>query len=160
MASSSDLTERRRFLKMISAASGACMLASMGVACGSDEEKNVGQKPASGPIKAGNVKDLAVDTLKLVGAGVPVLIARDDEGVYAMNAICTHQQCNIATDGKVTDDEIECECHGSRFDKNGAVLEGPATKALEHYVVEIATDGAITVQAGTTTAATTRVAVA
>jgi Rieske Fe-S protein len=64
-----------------------------------------------------------------------------------MTTICTHRQCDIAQTGTVTSSGLECSCHGSRFDRNGAVTAGPAQSALAHYSVDLAADGAITVRA-------------
>lgn len=47
----------------------------------------------------------------------------------ALNTTCTHKKCATAFNGT----EFQCECHGSRFDKTGKVLEGPATKNLKSY---------------------------
>jgi Rieske Fe-S protein len=47
----------------------------------------------------------------------------------ALNTTCTHKKCATAFNGS----EFQCECHGSRFDKSGKVLEGPATKNLKSY---------------------------
>lgn len=47
----------------------------------------------------------------------------------ALNPTCTHKKCDTHFNGK----EFECECHGSKFDKTGKVLNGPATKNLRSY---------------------------
>lgn len=57
-------------------------------------------------------------------------VYRDDTGqVHAVSARCTHLGCLV----RFNDQERswDCPCHGSRFDVDGAVLEGPAAKPLE-----------------------------
>jgi Rieske Fe-S protein len=45
----------------------------------------------------------------------------------ALSTICTHQGC----DASVTSANIvECPCHGSQFQSDGAVIRGPATAPL------------------------------
>ncbi|MFN2545261.1 MAG: Rieske 2Fe-2S domain-containing protein, partial [Actinomycetota bacterium] len=63
--------------------------------------------------------------------GQRIAAYRDDEGaLHAVRARCTHMGCQVAwNDAERTWD---CPCHGSRFDPEGAVLEGPATVALQH----------------------------
>ena len=58
--------------------------------------------------------------------GRNVSISRNDEGLYALSLICTHLGCIV----KPSAGGFECPCHGSRFDRNGAVVKGPAPKAL------------------------------
>ncbi len=55
-----------------------------------------------------------------------VALMRDDTGFYAISLICTHLGCTVV----VTEDAITCPCHGSRFDRHGKVLTGPAGKSL------------------------------
>jgi Rieske Fe-S protein len=104
------------------------------------------------------VKDAPVGTVKPIG-GVPVILGRDAGGLYAMTAICTHAGCDMTQDGSIGA-IITCDCHGSRFDANGTVRTGPARTPLDHYRVDLATDGTITVQAGQIVAADVRVPVA
>lgn len=56
-----------------------------------------------------------------------VLIYRDENNLNFYSAKCSHLGCKIT---KVESEEFVCPCHGSRFDINGNVKEGPAYKPL------------------------------
>ena len=101
--------------------------------------------PTPGPILAGNVADVRVDSLQVV-PGEQVFLARDTNGLYAMTQVCTHQGqlVSILTLGATT--VLHCYGHGSEFDTNGQVITGPAARPLEHFQVDLAADGSITVQ--------------
>jgi nitrite reductase/ring-hydroxylating ferredoxin subunit len=65
--------------------------------------------------------------------GATIDVARVGGSLYAFSDVCTHQGCPLSQ-GELDGTSVECECHGSVFDvKTGAVLEGPATEALEVY---------------------------
>lgn len=56
-------------------------------------------------------------------------VYRDDEGeLHAVSATCTHMGCTVAFND--AERSWDCPCHGSRFDVDGAVLEGPANAPL------------------------------
>jgi Rieske Fe-S protein len=97
-----------------------------------------------GDISAGNVSAVPVGTLRALGSD-PVCIARDAGGVYAMTLTCTHQGCNIAASGLISGQTIECGCHGSRFDANGNVTNGPASAPLQHFAVTVDATGNLTI---------------
>ncbi|MCL6733184.1 FAD-dependent oxidoreductase [Streptomyces neyagawaensis] len=57
-------------------------------------------------------------------------VHRDDDGIlHTLSARCTHLGCLVAFNR--AERAWECPCHGSRFDPDGRVLQGPATKPLE-----------------------------
>lgn len=62
--------------------------------------------------------------------GARLAVYRDQGGrLHALSAICTHLGCQVAFNS--VERSWDCPCHGSRFDIDGAVLDGPATKPLE-----------------------------
>jgi glycine/D-amino acid oxidase-like deaminating enzyme/nitrite reductase/ring-hydroxylating ferredoxin subunit len=64
--------------------------------------------------------------------GKKLAVYRDDAGkVHAVSAICTHQGCQVAFNP--IEHSWDCPCHGSRFDIDGRVLDGPAEKPLEKH---------------------------
>jgi glycine/D-amino acid oxidase-like deaminating enzyme/nitrite reductase/ring-hydroxylating ferredoxin subunit len=55
---------------------------------------------------------------------------RDGEGVlHTVSAVCTHLGCEVRFNP--AERSWDCACHGSRFDVDGEVLEGPAVKPLK-----------------------------
>ncbi|MFF9804813.1 FAD-dependent oxidoreductase [Streptomyces coeruleorubidus] len=57
-------------------------------------------------------------------------VYRDDDGnLHSFSARCTHLGCLVAFNS--AERAWECPCHGSRFDTDGKVIQGPATKPLE-----------------------------
>ncbi len=115
--------------------------------------------PASprGLIPAGPLAELPEGTLRRVPPQA-VAIGRDADGVYAMTLICTHVGCDMGVDGSVSFDGVVCDCHGSRFDANGAVTRGPANDPLEHFAVLVDEAGELTIDADAVVAAATRLA--
>ncbi len=72
-----------------------------------------------------------------------VYIVRMPEGFYAVSAICTHLGC--ITQWKQELDLIACPCHGSRFHKDGTLVNGPAPRPLPHYAIRLMPDGTLLV---------------
>ena len=67
-----------------------------------------------------------------------ISIARVDGRVYAFDDLCTcaDEPCPLSG-GMLRGTMIMCQCHGSRFDiTTGAVIAGPATRALTVYSVQ------------------------
>jgi Rieske Fe-S protein len=62
-------------------------------------------------------------------------LVRRGAKLFALSAICTHRRCKLDAE---PDQTFYCPCHGSTFDVDGKVTEGPARRDLPAY--EISTD--------------------
>jgi glycine/D-amino acid oxidase-like deaminating enzyme/nitrite reductase/ring-hydroxylating ferredoxin subunit len=70
------------------------------------------------------------------GAG-KIGVYRDHDGdAHAVSLRCTHLGCLLRFNAAET--SWDCPCHGSRFDIDGEVLEGPATQPLPRRTVDTA----------------------
>jgi Rieske Fe-S protein len=76
-----------------------------------------------------------------VGGGVviadpPVVVTQPAAGeVKAFTSICPHQGCKVSN---VTNNEIFCACHGSKFSAlDGSVIQGPAVEGLAAAAVSV-----------------------
>jgi cytochrome b6-f complex iron-sulfur subunit len=74
-------------------------------------------------------------------AGV-FLIARTSASTFsAIDAVCTHEGCTITdAEGAI----YVCPCHGSRYNRDGAVVGGPAVANLRRYTTSFA-NGVVTI---------------
>ena len=80
------------------------------------------------------------DTLRGIQPGQAKVIEKDGEkiGVYKdeagnnhiVSVVCTHMKCILNWNG--SEKSWDCPCHGSRFDVDGGVIEGPAIRDLPH----------------------------
>lgn len=63
----------------------------------------------------------------------PTAAYRDENGdLHVVSAVCTHLGCIVRWNNG--ERSWDCPCHGSRFDVDGRVLQGPATRDLERRV--------------------------
>jgi len=75
-------------------------------------------------IDRGEGKTIRVD-------GERLAVYRDPHGtLHAVSPVCTHLGCHVRFNA--AEATWDCPCHGSRFDVEGRVLDGPAMRNLEH----------------------------
>lgn len=55
-------------------------------------------------------------------------LRQGSDGVEAMWASCTHLGCEVSYDSKK--DQWVCPCHGSRYNRDGEPVQGPAVRPL------------------------------
>lgn len=133
-------TSRRNLLGGLAAAGVALpVLAACGSSDGSgDSTGTTGGDPstsggatggATGGSSGGGIKTSEIP----VGGGKifaddKIVVTQPAAGDFkAFSAVCTHQACLVA---KVSDGTIDCPCHGSKFNLDGTVANGPADKPL------------------------------
>ncbi|MCD2137284.1 FAD-dependent oxidoreductase [Salinicoccus halitifaciens] len=56
-------------------------------------------------------------------------VYREDDSYYVVSNRCTHMGCSLGWNGE--DKTWDCPCHGSRFNYDGKVIEGPAVDDLD-----------------------------
>jgi cytochrome b6-f complex iron-sulfur subunit len=71
-------------------------------------------------------------------------LAQTQQGVAALNGVCTHLDCLLGWDDQAH--VFACPCHGSRFDPDGRYVAGPAPRDMDHFAVAVVdAEGAIVV---------------
>jgi glycine/D-amino acid oxidase-like deaminating enzyme/nitrite reductase/ring-hydroxylating ferredoxin subunit len=77
-----------------------------------------------------SVDDIAPNTGAVVRDGLmKVAVYRDEAGeLHRRSAVCPHLGCIVAWNAAAS--TWDCPCHGSRFDRFGTVLNGPAAQDL------------------------------
>ena len=74
------------------------------------------------------------------GGDRPVYLHRTRGGVFvALLARCTHRGCQP----EPVADRLVCPCHGSEYDLDGNVLQGPAERPLTRYDASVEGDHAV-----------------
>jgi glycine/D-amino acid oxidase-like deaminating enzyme/nitrite reductase/ring-hydroxylating ferredoxin subunit len=83
------------------------------------------------PWQAGGEADVPRGEARVVRDGLGKTgVYRDEQGgVHAVSLRCTHLGCLLRFNA--AERSWDCPCHGSRFDVDGEVLEGPATRPLD-----------------------------
>lgn len=97
--------------------------------------------PDPGPPTEFDLGDAAVYPIgsRTFRLDIPAVIYNIDGKITAYSLTCTHLGCTIENDG----DEFACPCHGSRFDKNGMVVKGPAKRPLQMLRVDVLEDNTL-----------------
>lgn len=145
MKAGNDLNRRDFFLKM--------GLGSLGIAAAGTTvfayqflSPNVLYEP-SPIINAGKPDSYPLDSVTLdVNSGI--FLVHSKEGFFALSAVCTHLGCLASWKPELG--IIACPCHGSKFNREGQKIEGPAPKPLPWYRTWLSDDGDLMVDRSTT----------
>lgn len=110
---------RREFLLLTSAAFvGGCQAVSENKSSATRQRRMV---------NAGPVGNFAADGVYSGFRDLGFFLIRRGGNLFALSAICTHKKCKLKAEAGRS---FYCPCHGSTFDPNGHVTEGPARRDL------------------------------
>ncbi len=96
-------------------------------------------------IKAGTIKDFAINSVTAIPQGQFYLSCLEDGSILALSRTCTHLGCSVPWDEAAH--KFICPCHGSSFAITGEVLTPPATRSLNSHPLRIE-NGVIYVNTG------------
>jgi 3-phenylpropionate/trans-cinnamate dioxygenase ferredoxin component len=89
-------------------------------------------------VKVCQLSDIPPGTMYPVDVGeCRIMIVNVEGKLYAVDRICTHETADLST-GFLTDSEVTCPLHLSRFDlTTGNVQTPPATEPLRIYGLKV-----------------------
>ena len=132
-----DGVSRRDFLGL--SAFGAAIMASLGALAGSLRfVKADVYSEESKQFKIGKIENFPIGSTKKFD-DKNVFIFSDENGLYAISAICTHLGCIVAPE----EWGFQCPCHGSQYNPDGSVIGGPAPRPLEWFEIKQEVDGTL-----------------
>lgn len=150
---------RRRFCADACTVTSGITVATLLSACGSGSSPSSPSSSSSVPVMLAALSGMfSGSAVKVSATGSPLaevggaalvqsvagefLVARTSASAFsAVEAVCTHEGCTITgADGAI----YVCPCHGSRYDRGGHVVGGPATASLRQYTATFA-DGIVTI---------------
>lgn len=82
-------------------------------------------------VNAGPAGNYAADGVYTAFRNRGFFLVRRAGKLFALSAICTHKQCKLDAE---PDRTFYCPCHGSTFDAEGHVTEGPARRNLPVFI--------------------------
>ncbi|MDR6613062.1 Rieske (2Fe-2S) protein [Leifsonia sp. 1010] len=136
---------RRTLVTIGGASAGAVLLAACTPGGGQDANgSGSGSGDGGSSSGGGGTAEVSLASIPVGGAvsatlaGKPIVVSQPTAGqVVAFSAVCTHQGCTVAPQGK----EFDCPCHGSKFDATtGDVLNGPARDPLPKLKATVSGD--------------------
>jgi len=63
-----------------------------------------------------------------------IILVNVEGEIRAFTSVCTHSQCS--RNWVFGSTEATCTCHGSKFDQQGQVVQGPASRSLQQFPVD------------------------
>lgn len=125
-----------RIVAALAAGQGACM--GLRFLASRKAEGSFGQV-----VTAGIVTDFPPGTITPFDTDRFLLVRFEDGGFLALSTRCTHLACTVTWNEQRQ--IFLCPCHGSEFERDGAVLNPPAPRPLDRFPVTVEADGRVKV---------------
>jgi 3-phenylpropionate/trans-cinnamate dioxygenase ferredoxin subunit len=94
---------------------------------------------ATRSVTVGTAANVAPGELAAFDAdGIRIAVANVDGRLFAIDELCTHEQCSLVEEGTLEGPVVTCGCHGAQFDvTTGKVLAPPALEPLRAYPLRL-----------------------
>ena len=89
-------------------------------------------------VNAGKPESYPPDSVTLDPA-TGIFVVRETQGFFALSAVCTHLGCLTAWKPELG--IVACPCHGSKFNRDGTKIAGPAPRPLPWLRMWLSDDG-------------------
>lgn len=126
--------DRKDFLKTSCGLCSVTVIMALLESCKKEDEDDFAGKDVNFTL---DLNDSVNSALNNTGGSVHrngVLVIRKSSTEFvALSEKCTHQGCTVGYSTSNT--RVECPCHGSVFNTNGGVINGPASSPLRKYSV-------------------------
>jgi Rieske Fe-S protein len=132
-------------LGLVTAVLAACSTYGKKPEAAGESSTTTAAPPATGGTAAAPAANVIAKTADVpVGSGVivdKVVVTQPTAGVFkGFSSTCTHKGCTV---DKIADGTIDCPCHGSKFNLDGSVANGPAQKPLEVQAIAVEGDSIV-----------------
>lgn len=88
-----------------------------------------------GEVMAGNLEEFEPGTVNYVQKGRFYVVRREDGGVLALWQRCPHLGCTVPW--RENEDQFNCPCHSSFFNRLGEVTGGPAPRPMDLFSMSL-----------------------
>ena len=143
---SDEQPSRRDFLKLAWGTVGVLALAEVGVMTLRFLSPGSAEGEFGGVFTVGEIEDFPVGSVTPFPNGRFYLVRLDDGGLLALYHKCTHLGCAVPWDHAAG--AFICPCHASAFEPDGAVVNPPAPRPLDRFLITLEA-GVIRVDTGT-----------
>lgn len=130
--------KRKDFLYKLGIGTAAVAVCNCMIGCGNDEAVT-GPPPPTNVDFTLDLSEAANSALNNKGGSVyrnDILIGKVNSNLFiALSQACTHQGTTVQF--QLVSNRVHCPNHGSNYNFDGAVLNGPATQSLRKYNTEL-----------------------
>ncbi len=141
----SGSVSRRDFLQMAWIATGALTLAAGGALSLRFFEPKVVEGQFGGVFDLGPVDGFPLGSVTPITSGRFYLVRLQDGGFLALYQKCTHLGCAVPWEPQ--QGRFVCPCHASAFEMDGQLVNPPAPRPLDRFLVTI-NEGTVSVDTG------------
>lgn len=128
---------RREFLNYAFLASLGIFFVGLGGATVIFAFPRFGKGEFGGTFDLGKVSDVVPSTADPPKADskARIWLSNTDRGVVALYNVCVHLGCLYQW--QTSTNRFECPCHGSKYQRDGTYIEGPAPRSLDRFPIHV-----------------------